>query len=196
VEAANSIGKIGDGSAAVPLINSIRNESLKLFIAYPDQKTIVPTEKDIQKTIEIRGGYGNYISFINAVAKALIKIGPSATYDLCQCLSDGSARIRGVVADVLRKVGTEDAVPYLKRALANNEEDFLILAVLALGFDRIAKGNVYNTMMQGSGSFWRSETAILVKEMDRGSYSRIESIEQGNTSDYLMKTLGEIKKYM
>lgn len=198
VAAANSLGKIGDTTCIVPLIYSIKNESLKPFMSNTEGKSIVPTKADMDAKLRLFQGHGQYMPFINAVARALINIGPSVTVPLCKFLIDDSVRIRGVVAAVLRKVGSEDAVPSLLTALSNDNEDFFIRAVLASAFDRIDKDNLFDRLMQhvSSLSLQSSRVKDLLSGLDRGSYSGIETIEQGNTNDSLMKSLEDLKKYL
>lgn len=193
-QAATSLGKIRTISAVVPLINSIKNESLAPFMTKGEKITVVPTKAE-----EEAEGHGQYMPFVSAVASALINIGASTTAPLRQFLFDDSVRIKGIVANVLRKVGTEEAMSDLSLALTLapiNNEDFCIRAILALAFDRIGKHNHYETIMQHASPYESMRAQSLVRKMDNGDYSDLEKIEQGLTTDTMMKALQEIKKIL
>lgn len=182
---ARALGKVDNSDVVEPLINAIRTESLRPFMARTD--TIVPTDEQMM-------GRGIYLGLIKTVAKSLQRIGESAVDPLVKILTDPSPRIRGVAIVALNGIRSDKSVHALETVVDNPAED---------GCLRVLAGAALHHITGQSSCLERiavaqSKTELLLardfvnRALFKGDFSEIERIQQGMTTEKLVAFIRRI----
>lgn len=181
IRAAQAIGKAGNSGAVHILIDAIRTESLRPFMAPTD--TIVPTDEQKDQAM----GRGRYLGLIKTVVKALERIGESAVAPLTEALRDPAPRIRGVAIVALYGMRSHKSVHALETVVDNPVEDACLRVLAGVALRSITGQSHLERIAVGKSKM----ELLLAKDfvnrlLFKRDFTEIERIQQGMATEQLV----------